>query len=91
MTLNDPENNAVSVFSRLWGQIKDPTIRAVRTYFQVFIGLLIVNWAAVETAESLETGLSVVGTAAVTAVPAVLSFIQNLLEDSTGKDKLKGI
>lgn len=55
-------------------------VRAVRTYLQVLIGLLIVGWADVQ---SLDGALDL-GTAAVVAsVPALLALLQNLLEDTT--------
>ena len=57
---------------------KDAAIRAIRTYLQVFIGLLLAGWAG--NVVDLHTGLSILQTAAVGAIPAVLSLIQNMLE-----------
>ena len=62
-------------------------VRAIRTYLQVFVGLLIVGWADwTEVGEFFDLALS----AAVAAVPALLSFIQNALEDNTPVDVPKG-
>jgi hypothetical protein len=58
----------------------NPFIRAARTYLQTFVGLLLAGWADFTTVgEVLTLGRS----AAVAAVPAALSLIQNALEDST--------
>jgi hypothetical protein len=57
-----------------------PFIRAARTYLQTFVGLLLAGWTDFTTVgEVLTLGRS----AAVAAVPAALSLIQNALEDST--------
>jgi hypothetical protein len=62
-------------------------IRAVRTYLQVLVGLLIVGWTDIQ---SLDQALDL-GTAAVVAsVPALLSLVQNLLEDTTPVELPKG-
>lgn len=55
-------------------------VRAVRTYLQTLIGLLLAGWADVEGLEGvLDLGTS----ALVASVPAALALLQNLLEDST--------
>jgi hypothetical protein len=54
--------------------------RAIRTYLQVLIGLLLVGWADVA---NLEGALDLGKAALVASVPAALSLIQNLLEDTT--------
>lgn len=60
--------------------IRDLTERALRTYVQTFIGLLMAaGFAADGTID-----LSVLGTAAVSAIPAVLSLIMSLLARSVG-------
>lgn len=54
--------------------------RAIRTYLQVLIGLLLAGWADVESMDGvLDLGTS----ALIASVPALLSLIQNLLEDTT--------
>ena len=54
--------------------------RAIRTYLQVLIGLLLAGWADVEGLD----GVFDLGTSALVAsVPAALSLLQNLLEDTT--------
>lgn len=54
--------------------------RAIRTYLQVLIGLLLAGWADVEGLDGvLDLGTS----ALVASVPAALSLLQNLLEDTT--------
>jgi hypothetical protein len=54
--------------------------RAIRTYLQVLVGLLLVGWADVA---NLEGALDLGKAALVASVPALLSLIQNLLEDTT--------
>ena len=55
-------------------------VRAIRTYLQVLIGLVIAGWADVESLD----GVLDLGTSAVIAsIPALLSLLQNLLEDTT--------
>lgn len=67
--------------------LKSAFIRAVRTYLQVFVALLLAGWADfTEVGEFLELASS----AALAGVPAVLSFIQNALEDNTEIDVPKG-
>jgi hypothetical protein len=58
--------------------MQNALIRTVRTFLQVFVGLLLAGWADVA---NLNDFLSLAQTAAVAAIPAVLSLIQNLLED----------
>lgn len=65
--------------------MKDVIIRALRTYLQVFFGLLLVSWASVK---DYNTGLTVLATAAVAAVPALLSFLQNVLEGKVDKNNV---
>jgi len=54
--------------------------RAIRTWAQVFVGLLIAGWADVA---SLDGAWSLAQTALVASVPAALALVQNLLEDGT--------
>jgi hypothetical protein len=54
--------------------------RAIRTYLQVLIGLLLAGWADVA---SLEGALDLGTSALVASVPALLALVQNLLEDGT--------
>lgn len=54
-------------------------VRAVRTYLQVLVGLLLVGWADVG---NLDSALTLGKTALIASVPALLSLAQNLLEDS---------
>lgn len=63
--------------------LRDAVVRAARTYIQVFVGLLAADLLVVDHVESLETGLSLVGTAALAAVPATVSLLQNAVEDKT--------
>lgn len=67
--------------------MKNALIRCARTFFQVFVGLLIVGWADIT---DVGDALTLASTAAVAAVPAVLSLIQNLLEDNTTLEVPKG-
>jgi hypothetical protein len=60
--------------------MKPALIRCLRTFLQVFVGLLIVGWAEVG---DVGDALTLASSAAVAAIPAVLSLIQNLLEDKT--------
>jgi len=65
-------------------------VRAVRTYLQVFIGLLIAGWADVA---GIDSALTLGKSALLASIPAGLSLIQNLLEDSTAvevRPELKG-
>lgn len=55
-------------------------VRAIRTYLQVFVGLLIAGWADVE---GLDTALDLGTSALLASVPAALALVQNLLEDTT--------
>jgi hypothetical protein len=66
---------------------KNAAIRAVRTFLQVFVALLLAGWV-----EFTDVGefLDLASSAALAAVPAVLSFIQNALEDNTTVDVPKG-
>ena len=69
--------------------MRNALIRCVRTFLQVFVGLLIVGWADIT---DVGDALTLASTAAVAAIPAVLSLIQNLLENETPIDvgPLKG-
>lgn len=58
----------------------NPFIRALRTYVQTFAGLLLVGWTDFASADDF---LSLARSAAIAAVPAALSLLQNALEDST--------
>jgi hypothetical protein len=60
--------------------MKNALIRCVRTFLQVFVGLLIVGWANIT---DVGDALTLASSAAIAAIPAVLSLIQNLLEDNT--------
>lgn len=55
-------------------------IRAIRTYLQAFVGLILASWGG--EVVGWQTGLTVLQVAAVGAIPAVLALIQNWLEDS---------
>ena len=55
-------------------------IRAVRTYLQVLLGLLIAGWADVQ---NLDQALDLGTSAVVASIPALLALLQNLLEDTT--------
>ena len=67
--------------------MKRALIRAIRTYLQTLVGLLVVGWVDItKVADVLNLGRS----AAVAAVPAVLSLIQNALEDNTPVQIPKG-
>lgn len=55
-------------------------VRAVRTYLQVLVGLVLAGWADVAT---FDNALDLGQTALVASIPAALSLIQNLLEDTT--------
>lgn len=67
--------------------MRNALIRAVRTYLQVFIALLLAGWVEfTEVGEFLDLATS----AAMAALPAALSFIQNALEDNTDMDVPKG-
>jgi hypothetical protein len=63
--------------------MKDVLIRAVRTWLQAFIGLLLASnlFTSVESFDP-----SVLGVAAVSAIPAALAVIQNWLEVSFDSD-----
>lgn len=54
--------------------------RAIRTYLQVLLGLVLAGWADVA---GLEDALNLGESAIVASVPALLSLLQNLLEDGT--------
>lgn len=58
----------------------NPFIRAARTYLQVFIGLLLAGWVDFASTDDF---LTLARSAAIAAVPAGLSLLQNALEDST--------
>lgn len=58
----------------------NPFIRAARTWLQVFIGLLLAGWVDFASADDF---LNLARSAALAAVPAALSLLQNALEDST--------
>lgn len=60
--------------------VRDVVERVIRTYLQVFIGLLIASGFGVDGA----VDLSVLATAAVAALPAVLSLIMSLLARGVG-------
>lgn len=55
-------------------------IRAARTYAQVFIGLILAGWVDFTSAGEV---LTLASSAAVAALPAGLSLLQNALEDNT--------
>jgi hypothetical protein len=55
-------------------------IRAVRTYAQTLVGLILVSWVDVG---SLGDALTIGKAALVASVPAALALVQNLLEDNT--------
>ncbi len=55
-------------------------VRAIRTYLQVVVGLLIVSWADIG---NLSDAITWGKAALIASVPAGLALIQNLLEDST--------
>lgn len=67
--------------------LHNPLVRAVRTYLQVFIGLLLAGW--VDFADAGEF-LDLAKSAAMAAVPAGLALVQNALEDNTSLDVPKG-
>ena len=56
--------------------------RAIRTYLQTLVGLLLVGWADIGPV-SLESALDLGTAALVASVPAALALLQNLLEDGT--------
>lgn len=58
--------------------MKSALIRAARTYCQVFCGIILANW---QNVVDVHTGLSVVETASLAAIPAAVSLMQNMLED----------
>lgn len=60
--------------------LASPFIRALRTYIQTFCGLLLVGWTDFASADDF---LNLARSAAIAAVPAALSLLQNALEDST--------
>lgn len=62
---------------------RNAIVRGIRTFLQVFVGLLVAGWADVA---NLGDFLDLAETAAVSAIPAVLAFIQNALEDNTALD-----
>ena len=63
--------------------MKNAIIRALRTWLQVLIGLLIAGWADVA---DFGDALSLAQTALVASIPALLSLVQNLLENETPLD-----
>jgi hypothetical protein len=66
---------------------KNAAIRGIRTYLQVFVALLLAGWVEfTEVGEFLDLAQS----AALAAAPALLSFVQNALEDNTDIDVPKG-
>jgi hypothetical protein len=67
--------------------VKNALIRAVRTYAQVLIGLLIVNWVDVG---SFSDAVRIWQIALVASVPAGLALLQNILEDNTSANIPKG-
>lgn len=81
--------------------MKDAAIRALRTFVQAFLGtfaVIFIPWAtrlvrAISSAEPYELDFNTVESAAIAgalaAVIALVSFIQNELEDRTGKTALK--
>lgn len=63
--------------------VKDAAIRAVRTFFQTAIGAFLATGVLANGTVDLE-GLQVAAVAAgIAGVSAVLTFLQNLLEDNT--------
>jgi len=68
--------------------MSDAVKRGVRTFFQAFIGTLIASGVLTGVTDSGTVDLSAFETAGVSAaaagVVAVLSWIQNALEDNTG-------
>jgi hypothetical protein len=73
----------------LYGEtsMKNAAIRGIRTYLQVFVGLLLAGWTDFADSEQF---LDLATSAAVAAVPALLAFIQNALEDNTTVNVPKG-
>lgn len=67
--------------------MQNALVRAIRTYAQVFIGLILAGWVDFASAGDF---LDLAKSAAIAAVPAGLALIQNALEDNTSLDIPKG-
>lgn len=70
----------------MWESVKDPLVRAVRTFVQAFVAVLLAS-----NVGSLGGFVdpSLLDQAATAGLVGVLSLIQNLIEDSSGVTKLK--
>lgn len=60
--------------------MRNALVRAVRTYAQVFVGLLLAGWVDFANTDQF---LTLTKTAALAAVPSALAFIHNALEDNS--------
>lgn len=67
----------------------DALIRAGRTFLQTFIGIYLAGLVSSDTFEGL-ADLGLLEAAASGAIVAVISFVQNLLEDTASVDYNKG-
>jgi hypothetical protein len=62
------------------GDTVNAIVRAVRTYLQVLVGLVIAGWADVD---GLSSAIDLGEAALIASIPAALALVQNLLEDTT--------
>lgn len=70
----------------MWEKLRDPLVRAARTFIQAFIAVLL---ASNLTSVGGFADPTVLDQAATAGLIAVLSFVQNLLEDASGVTALK--
>lgn len=70
----------------MWEKMKDPAIRAARTFVQAFVVVLL---ASNVTSIGGFADPTVLDQAATAGLIAVLSFVQNLVEDTSGATSLK--
>ena len=68
--------------------IKNAAIRALRTFFQAFVGVILATWAGGSLVTLVD--ISLLDKAAAAGVIAVLSFLMNLLEGATGEPLPRG-
>ena len=69
--------------------MSDALIRAGRTFLQTFIGVYLAGLVSPDTFEGL-TDLGLLESAAAAGIVSVISFVQNLLEDSAAVHYNKG-
>lgn len=70
----------------MWETLRDPLVRAVRTFVQAFLAVFL---ASDVVSLSGFTDVALLDQAATAGIVAVLSLVQNLVEDTSGVTGLK--